>query len=155
MKENNKPWKCQKCGIKTTNDVCENCGDSILIQKKRIRDFKVLFVIALVFIVIAFVVVVLMQSNFNAENTNSSYSSVVSIASSVNYENFEKIQTGMTYEQVVEIFGKEGKIMSTVDIGIEEYATTVYYWYDHTGVANCNVTVQGGKVVAKAQVGLK
>lgn len=73
----------------------------------------------------------------------------------VNYENFEKIQNGMTYEQVVEIFGKEGKVLSEVDVGIEEYATIMYYWYDDTGIANCNVTIQGGKVVAKAQVGLQ
>lgn len=73
----------------------------------------------------------------------------------VTYENFEKIETGMTYEQVVEIFGKEGKVLSDVDIGMEEYSTTMYYWYDDTGIANCNVTIQGGKVVAKAQVGLR
>lgn len=72
----------------------------------------------------------------------------------VNYENFEKIKNGMTYEEVVEIFGEEGKVISEVDVGMEEYATTMYYWYDHTGIANCNVTIQGGKVVAKAQVGL-
>lgn len=75
--------------------------------------------------------------------------------SGVTYENFEKIQTGMTYEQVVEIFGKEGKVMSEVDMGMEEYATKMYYWYDNTGIANCNVTIQGGKVIAKAQAGLR
>ena len=75
---------------------------------------------------------------------------------SVNYDNFEKIENGMTYAQVVEILGKEGKVMSSVDLGTgDEYVTTIYSWNDWTGVANCNVTFQGGKVVAKAQVGLR
>lgn len=77
------------------------------------------------------------------------------ISNPVNLENFNKIETGMTYEQVCEIFGKEGTVLSELDLGSDAFKTTMYYWYDITGVANCNVTVQGGKVIAKAQVGLK
>lgn len=73
----------------------------------------------------------------------------------VNYKKFKKIENGMTYEQIVEIFGEEGEVLSEVDIGMDEYTTTVYCWYDETGIANCNITIQGGKVVAKSQVGLK
>ena len=74
----------------------------------------------------------------------------------VNYENFEKIENEMTYEQVVKIFGEDGKVLSQTDVGLgEEYSSIMYYWYDETGIANCNVMFQGGKVIAKAQVGLK
>lgn len=76
-------------------------------------------------------------------------------ADTVTIENFNKIETGMTYEQVCDILGKDGAVVSEVDIGVTGYKTTIYSWYDNTGIANCNVTVQGGKVMAKAQIGLK
>ena len=61
----------------------------------------------------------------------------------------------MTYEQVVEIIGEEGTVMSNVDIGDEKYQTTMYYWYGEDGISNANITIQGGKVISKAQIGLK
>lgn len=68
---------------------------------------------------------------------------------------FESIQTGMSYDEVVQIIGGEGTILSQVDIGDPELATQIYTW-DGNGIigANANVTFQGNKVIAKAQVGL-
>ena len=69
---------------------------------------------------------------------------------------FNKITTGMTYRQVVEIVGVEGELMSEVDIGYSEYATRIYCWEGNgTAGSNANVTFQGGKVISKAQIGLR
>lgn len=61
----------------------------------------------------------------------------------------------MTYEDVCELFQEDGKLSSEVDIGMDDLKTQIYVWYDETGIANCNVTFQGGYMVSKAQVGLK
>lgn len=70
---------------------------------------------------------------------------------------FNDIQNGMTYEQVCEIIGDSGELLSEVDLGIgSEYATEIYVWEGHGGLgANANVTFQGGVVVSKAQIGLR
>lgn len=74
----------------------------------------------------------------------------------ISLEEFYKIENGMTYEQVKEIIGSDGTLTSDVSMGDEKYHTQIYMWYGNkiTG-GNANVTFQSGKVVGKAQVGLK
>ncbi|MBQ8338534.1 MAG: hypothetical protein IJY33_05255, partial [Oscillospiraceae bacterium] len=137
---------CPECFNKTPNNTAKT----------------VIAVLCIVFGIICIIAAVISVSGDESANTPTSsitvseQSEVEQTKAGVNYKNFEKIENGMTYNQVVEIFGGEGKVMSSVDLGTgDEYVTTIYYWYDWTGVANCNVTFQGGKVVAKAQVGLQ
>lgn len=73
----------------------------------------------------------------------------------VTLENFEKINSSMSYTDVCKLFGKEGTLDSEVNIGDQQYVTRVYHWYNNTGIANCIVTFQGGKMTAKSQIGLK
>ena len=63
----------------------------------------------------------------------------------------------MTYKEVCEIVGGEGTLGSSVDLDMgDEYKTEIYQWTGNGSIgANANVTFQGGKVVSKAQVGLK
>lgn len=70
---------------------------------------------------------------------------------------FDRITTGMTYEEVVEIIGSKGEVLSDTDLGFgSEYRTAIYMWEGEgqTG-ANANITFQGGKVISKAQMWLK
>lgn len=72
----------------------------------------------------------------------------------ITLDEFNEIQTGMTYEQVVAIIGSSGT--PSVQTDGEGMSYQIYTWYGN-GVAgsNANVTFINGEVSAKAQVGLK
>ena len=75
--------------------------------------------------------------------------------SGITLSEFNAIETGMTYQEVVRIIGEEGTTLSSVDLGFgEDLATAMYVWYASNGIANANITFQGGKVIMKAQLGL-
>ena len=82
---------------------------------------------------------------------------IINSEASISLEEFNKIETGMTYDEVCEIVGGEGTLGSSVDVGIgNEYKTEIYQWTGDGAIgANANVTFQGGEVVSKAQVGLR
>lgn len=72
----------------------------------------------------------------------------------VTLANFQKLETGMTYEQVVEILGDPGEELSRSDIA--GYTTVMYSWNGEGGFgANMNAMFQNGKMVSKAQLGLR
>ena len=68
-------------------------------------------------------------------------------------ENFNKIETGMTYEMVVALFGAPGEVQMELDMGSPEYRTVNYQW--GSGFEYCAITFQGDKVAMKMQIGLK
>ena len=82
---------------------------------------------------------------------------IINSEGSISLEEFNKIETGMTYTEVCDIIGGEGTLGSTADIGMgDEYKTEIYQWTGDGSIgANANITFQGGKVVSKAQIGLK
>ena len=93
------------------------------------------------------------QTSVNTDNSNATNTNDTKIS----LEEFNQIETGMSYEEVVEIVGGEGTVLSESDItGDGQYKTTIYSW-DGNGMlgANANVTFQGGKVISKAQFGLE
>ncbi len=72
----------------------------------------------------------------------------------VTMANFNRLETGMTYSQVVEILGKEGEELSSNDIA--GYKTVMYKWDGEAGWgSNMNVMFQNGKLISKSQFGLK
>ena len=95
-------------------------------------------------------------SSSGNQSTNDIEDSEASIQENNEYitlDEFNAIETGMTYEEVVAIVGSEGTVMSEASVG--DVTTTMYYWYADNGIANANVTISDGKVFAKAQVGLE
>ncbi|MGI5963646.1 MAG: DUF4236 domain-containing protein [Lawsonibacter sp.] len=77
--------------------------------------------------------------------------------STISLAEFEAIQTGMEYQEVFDIIGGRGTMLSEVDMGLgDEYYTVIYQWEGEGFVgANANVTFQGGVVISKAQFGLE
>ena len=89
-----------------------------------------------------------------ADNSVSAGITTVQKQEKLNLEKFNKIETGMTYQQVVDIIGEEGTVLSESEIA--NIKTIIYSWNGEGSIgANANVTFQNGKVVSKAQVGLK
>ena len=77
-------------------------------------------------------------------------------ASPVNYENYCKVQSGMTYDQVCDLFGKEGKFgySMTAGTGFGDYTYDYYYWYAPDG-SYCLISFIDNEVIIATQVGLE
>ena len=73
-------------------------------------------------------------------------------AAGVTMASFQRLETGMSYSDAVSILGAPGVEMSRNDLaGI----TTVMYSWQGSGIANMNAMFQDGKLVSKAQFGLR
>jgi hypothetical protein len=73
-------------------------------------------------------------------------------SSGVTMVNYARLQTGMTYAQACNILGQNGVESARSEMaGIE----TVLYQWQGEGIANMNAMFQNGKLVQKAQFGLK
>lgn len=75
----------------------------------------------------------------------------------ISLEEFNAIQTGMTYQEVFDIVGSRGELLSETDLGLgDQYYSAMYMWEGEGMVgANANVLFQGGVVVSKSQIGLE
>lgn len=70
-------------------------------------------------------------------------------------EEFGKIKDGMTYEEVVEIIGSEGEVLSETGEKGTDLHTVMYTWEGEGSLgANANLTFQGGELVNKSQFGV-
>ncbi|WP_050616508.1 DUF3862 domain-containing protein [Bacillus testis] len=76
-------------------------------------------------------------------------------APQITLEQFNQIQNGMTLEQVTDIVGGEGSILSEYGKGTDQYK--IVYTYSGQGRlgANARLTFQNNKLVSKSQNGLK
>lgn len=132
---------CKDCGaqISKSAKVCPQCG-----AKRKPSGWRVFFGIILLFVGISIFVGAIGGNSSSVENTEQG----------ITAEKFNRIESGMTYDEVVNIVGSDGELLSQADVGGDEYKTEMYVWYGVVPGSNANVTFQGGKVVAKAQFGL-
>ena len=75
-------------------------------------------------------------------------------AGGITLAEYSQIKNGMTYDEVCDIVGGAGRVVS--EAGTGRYYSFVVVW-DGAGStigANANVLFQNGKVVSKAQAGL-
>lgn len=91
------------------------------------------------------------QSQQPAENSQPAKNSP-----KVSKEEFLAIKDGMSYEEVVQIIGGEGEVMSESGSPGDQYHT-IMYAYEGEGQlgANANFMFQGNKLQNKAQFGLE
>jgi hypothetical protein len=79
---------------------------------------------------------------------------VVGSSARASLDEFNRIQTGMSYAEVCKIIGGEGTELSRTDVA---GTSMVIYAWDGNSVAgaNMNATFQNGRLMSKAQMGLK
>jgi len=66
---------------------------------------------------------------------------------------YQQLRTGMTYPQVVAILGEEGEELSSNEIAGTR--TVMYQWRAGAFGGNMNAMFQDGKLIQKAQFGLR
>jgi hypothetical protein len=72
----------------------------------------------------------------------------------VTMDNYNRLQTGMSYAQVVAILGEQGVELSSNEFG--GYRNVMYKWDGYGGIgANMNAMFQNDHLISKAQMGLK
>lgn len=86
--------------------------------------------------------------------SSSNQSDTVIVTQKITLAKYNSIQTGMTYGEVTRILGKSGTELSSNDIaGIK---TVMYMWENsNPSEGNMNAMFQDGKLIAKAQFGLR
>lgn len=143
----NLPVTCQKCGkqvpqsqanIRPNGQVwCKECTSAGSKKSARYLMF------AGVGVLIALILVAIVVSSSGKPK------------SGLTYENYLKVQNGMTYTEVCDIFGQSGIQQSNTEA--EGYSLTVYSWEKNSTFSYANVVVmfENGKVTSKSQVGLQ
>lgn len=71
----------------------------------------------------------------------------------ITLEKFNKITTGMTYQEVVDIIGEEGTL--STESSYSSQTMQIYSWSASNGISNATVSFMNGKVSGKSQIGLK
>lgn len=73
-------------------------------------------------------------------------------ANTITLAQFNRIQNGMTYQQVVQIIGRQGTVISENSIaGIHN----IMYQWEAGFMANMSAMFQDGKLIQKSQFGMK
>lgn len=76
-----------------------------------------------------------------------------SITTPINYDNYVKIEEGMTYNRVVDILGgQQGELDTSSSYG--GYTYKIYTWSNASGTRIITVSFMNNKVSAKSQIGL-
>ena len=121
-------------------------------QKKKRHGCLTLIVGIIIFF--GFIVAAIIGSVSMNNGIQKSVSGVSSDSEYITLEEYNKIENGMSYEEVVEIIGSNG--VESATSSVEGYTTSIYTWYGNgTAGSNANVTFTNGKVFGKAQVGLR
>jgi hypothetical protein len=164
---------CSKCKTEFEGNFCTNCGSPAEINIKKdisskniiLKIFLAAFSLVVGVVLIIIVVSVILNSNHKknvisivSDTSQTTLSSSKSnIKATINKAEFDKIQNGMTYEEVLNIIGGDGEVLSEIGKKGESYYLIVYTWYgdELLKTSNAVFTFQDGKLILKAQDGLK
>ena len=109
-------------------------------------------VLGIIIAVIGILILIGFANGYIKETTPSD-STESTTGAEITLSEFDQIETGMSYEDVVAIIGSEGELLSTATAG--EITTSIFVWYGKDGISNANVTFSNNAVMAKAQIGLE
>lgn len=150
--------KCKECGkeISTKAESCPSCG--VVLKKKGSFYNKIEpIIVGFLILILLFMVWSLIINNSTTPETGFSMPSIGTEI--VAFDEYDKIKDRMSYQQVVQIIGVEGKEISRNKIegipGVMESIETVMYQWENSNGGNMNAMFQNNKLMQKAQFGLK
>lgn len=137
---------CKDCGTEVSKSAksCPKCG-------RKLKHTALRVILGIIIIIIG--ICSLTGDTTNTQNTTQTGSSITQKQEKMTLEKFNKIKTGMTYKEVVEIAGEEGTLSTESSYGSQ--SMKIYYWYASNGISNATVSFMNGKVTAKSQIGLE
>lgn len=137
-------------------NICNNMIQSSVSLQEALKEFDLSFVILYlvdtednnILSIINSSISYSMYEEYNIPEEN---------APTISLAEFNSIKNGMGFQEVFDIIGSRGEVISEVDLGLgDEYITMMFEWDGEGSLgANANVTFQGGKVIGKAQFGLE
>ena len=154
--------KCKECGKEANSkaESCPNCG-AILKKKTGRRTYLV----AAFFLLVLFGVIASLMNETTTVHSSKPEAGlkVPSVGKQiVTFDEYLKIQNGMSYSQVVSIIGAAGEEVTRHKIEgvpgvMEPVETVMYQWVNRSGsnMHNMHAVFQNDKLVQKAQVGLE
>ena len=136
---------CNKCHteIPDNSKFCNHCGN--VMQKKWYQKNSPLtitiMIVAFAFLIGA--VIFFVNGGFGTSSNE------------IDLSQYEKIEIGMSYEEVKNIFEFDGELLtSSGENGTEDYYA-IYSWNGDSYTSYATITFTGGRVSDKSQYGLK
>jgi len=145
--------KCKECGQQVSNKakICPHCGAMV----KRVGwGIKTIIVCIIVFAGVYLLGVVgigLYLGDLGWPFHSLRYSQTPRYSQKyITKREYDQIEHGMTYTEVVKILGKESSVVSTSS-GFDGDTTVIYTWINLDG-SIVSVIMQNGRVIMKSQV---
>lgn len=146
--------ECPACGNEISKEAvnCPKCGH--IIKKKNKGCGCLIAIFIFLGIIIFSVVAAIMSFDKIEKDITEEITGVEEESEYITLEEYNKIEAGMTYDEVCEIIGSKGS--DTANSSVNGYTVKIVTWYGNgTLGSNANVTFENGKVTGKAQVGLR
>ena len=141
---------CPKCKNKVLGggSVCSHCGYNM--QRKWYQKNSPLTIM----IMIGALIFLGFAIWFSLDIMNGDTAKEPGQSGTITMEQFTRVEQGMTYEQVIEIFGSGGKLFSEAGEKGTDYYTVVYTWEGKAIGSSASFTFQNNKLTTKVQIGL-
>lgn len=166
IEKTSKERRCKACGaiLDDQDKVCPECG------KKQGNGGLIAIIAVGAVIIVGAIGFMLYTFVFSGQRSNTSTNTPTTTTPSttvtqptttslVTNAQFEQVQNGMTYADVVGIFGRDGTLLSEStfkDEGGNDVQLKIYYWEGQGEAgANASVSFQGDIVVTKSSYGLQ
>jgi len=120
--------------------------------KKNNKNTRIIIAISIMVIIVVLIGVIL-GVTMDANSDGSGSSGHIGTRY-LTYRNYERIQNGMSYSEVVNIFGGNQGVLSTSS-GYGGYTLSFYTWSNSSGTICVSVGYENNRVCAKSQYGLR
>lgn len=147
MNKNTKTVKCPKCNTEYSIDkkACPSCFEPTPLATGST------WLVAILIILVASIAFFEIYNSISAQKTIKPTTTDLTITLS----EFNRIETGMTYQEVCQIVGCEGVLASETNVtNNPNLKTQMYHWNGYSSSSGATIMLQRGKVISKSQLGL-